>query len=282
MKLQKDIAFFDKKMQISVVYTNGNFKAGDTEVAIYSKYKISILMTDGINAVISNSIIGGNRGDILFFRPDELHFGRFLKSGNYAYLDIFIPLTFFECFTNDTSVINFLTDNSTNRRNCIHFDAEKQNVINKIVSEIIEYIKNDDKSNDMKLFSFILQIILLCNDFYDAETLKPVNYKMPDMVLNTMRFISENYNQKLSMKEIACMSHCSVTYLSRIFKQYVGMTVYDYITTIRIAKAQIMLREGKSVTEACFSSGFNDCSNFINKFKRATNETPSEFKKHLR
>ena len=215
MKLQKDIAFFDKKMQISVVYTNGNFRAGDTEVAIYSKCKISILITDGINAVISNSIIGGNRGDILFFRPDELHFGRFLKSGSYAYLDIFIPITFFEYFTNDTSVINFLTDNSTNRRNCIHFDAEKQNVINKIVSEIIEYIKNDDKPNDMKLFSFILQIILLCNDFYDAETLKPVNYKMPDMVLNTMRFISENYNQKLSMKEIACMSHCSVTYRSR-------------------------------------------------------------------
>lgn len=239
-------------------------------------------MTDGINAVISNAIIGGNRGDILFFRPDELHFGRFLKSGSYAYLDIFMPLTFFEYFTNDTSIINFLTDNSTNRRNCIHFDAERQNVINKIVSEIIKYIKNDEKSNDMKLFSFILQIILLCNDFYDAETLKPVNYKMPDMILNTMRFISENYNQKLSMKEITGMLHCSVTYLSRIFKQYVGMTVYDYITTIRIAKAQIMLQEGKSVTEACFLSGFNDCSNFINKFKRATNETPSEFKKHLR
>lgn len=33
--------------------------------------------------------------------------------------------------------------------------------------------------------------------------------------------------------------------------------------------------------KACFSSGFNDCSNFINKFKRVTNETPSEFKKHL-
>lgn len=282
MKVQKDIAFFDEKLQISVVYTNGNFKAGDTEVAIYSECKISILMTDGINAVISNSIIGGNKGDILFFRPDELHFGRFLKSESYAYLDIFIPLTFFEYFTNDTSTINFLTDNSTNRRNCIHFDAERQNVINKIVSEIIEYIKNDDESNNMKLFSFILQIILLCNDFYDAEKLKPVNYKMPNMIINTMRFISENYNQKLSMKEIACMSHCSVTYLSRIFKQYVGMTVYDYITTIRIAKAQIMLREGKSVTEACFSSGFNDCSNFINKFKRATNETPSEFKKRLR
>lgn len=282
MKVQKDIAFFDEKLQISVVYTNSNFGAGDTEVAIYSKYKISILMTDGINAVISNAIIGGNRGDILFFRPDELHFGRFLKSGGYAYLDIFMPLTFFEYFTNDTSIINFLTDNSTNRRNCIHFDSERQNVINKIVSEIIEYIKNDEKSNDMKLFSFILQIIILCNDFYDAETLKPVNYKMPDMILNTMRFISENYNQKLSMKEITCMLHCSVTYLSRIFKQYVGMTVYDYITTIRIAKAQIMLREGKSVTEACFLSGFNDCSNFINKFKRATNETPSEFKKHLR
>lgn len=281
MQVQKVISFFDEKMPISVVYTNLNFKSGDTEVEIYSNYKISILLTDGISAILGDYVIGGNKGDILFFRPDELHFGRFIKSANYSYLDIFIPLTFFEYFTEDTSVINFLTDDSKSRRNCIHFEAGKQNEINKIVSEIIEHIK-EEKSNDMKLFSLILQIILLCNDFYEEETLKPIDYKMPDMIINTMRFISENYNQKLSVKEIACMSYCSVTYLSRIFKQYVGMTVYDYITTIRIAKAQIMLREGKSVTEACFSSGFNDCSNFINKFKRATNETPSEFKKHLR
>lgn len=51
MQVQKVISFFDEKMPISVVYTNLNFKSGDTEVEIYSNYKISILLTDGISAI---------------------------------------------------------------------------------------------------------------------------------------------------------------------------------------------------------------------------------------
>lgn len=107
MKLQRDIYFFNNKMNISIIYTNDKFKSGDTEIAVYDKYKISILMSDGINAVMNDSIIGGNKTDILFFRPDELHFGRFSESKSYSYLDIFIPITFFDDFISDSSTIDF-------------------------------------------------------------------------------------------------------------------------------------------------------------------------------
>ena len=70
-----------------------------------------------------------------------------------------------------------------------------------------------------------------------------------------------------------------VAYLSRLFKQYVGTSVYNYITVTRIANAQKLLKNGATVTEACFCSGFEDCSNFIRTFKKLTGETPLGYKK---
>lgn len=281
MQIQKNIYFFGEKEKISVVYTNDRFKAGDTQTAIYDKYKISILLSDGIKAVMHNSLLGGEKYNVLFFRPNEIHFGNISKDGIYAYLDILIPITFFCKFTHNSEITNFLTDKKANRRNCLHFNFENQSVVSKISSDIIDLIKSDSPLDDIKLFSLILQIVILCSDFYEVEKSKPLNCNIPELVLKVMHYISENYEKKISVKELALMSKCSVVYLSKMFKYYTNMTIYSYITTIRISKAQILLKEGKNVTETCFLCGFNDCSNFINKFKRIVGQTPSYFKKHI-
>lgn len=44
MKIQKDIAFFDEKLQISVVYTNGNFRAGDQRLQYTVNVKSAYLL----------------------------------------------------------------------------------------------------------------------------------------------------------------------------------------------------------------------------------------------
>lgn len=281
MRIQKNIYFFDKKDEISIIYTNESFKAGDSEVAIYNRYKISILLSDGINAVVNNSIISGEKYNILFFRPDEIHFGNFAKKGVYSYLDIFIPITFFEKFTSNTEITDFLTDKEEKRINCLHFDTEARTVLIKLSSDIISLIKSNDRFNDIKLFSLILQTIVLCNDFYKTEKSKPLNSNIPEFVLKAICYISGNYEKKLSVKEIAEISRCSVVYLSRLFKKYMNMTIYEFITTVRISNAQKLLKEGKNVTETCFLCGFNDCSNFAGKFKRITGQTPSDFQKKL-
>lgn len=141
MRTEKNIYFFDNKEEISIVYTNDNFNAGECKVEIYNKYKISILLSDGINAVINNSIIGGKKYSILFFRPDEIHFGSFAKNGGYAWLDIFVPVTFFEKLTNDTRIIRFLTDREADRINCLYFDANSQLTVHRLSQNIINLIK---------------------------------------------------------------------------------------------------------------------------------------------
>ena len=279
VKAEKNIKLLDDDELISVIYTKANIKTTDTDIAIYDKYKISILLSDGLNAVVGDKVISSGKNSVLFFRPDEVHFGRVIRTGVHSYLDFFIPVSFFEKFYNGSEIIKFITDKSENRVNYIRFDIAYQKTIAEIAGNTIELLKSSDKNSDMKIFSLMIRIILLCSDFYEQQKNNPVDYQMPDIVTRTMMYIMENYENKLSLEELASKSNCSVTYLSRIFKRYVGLTVYNYIIATRISNAQIMLKENMSVTETCFACGFDDCSNFIRTFKKNIGKTPMQFQK---
>ena len=279
MKREKDIKLFNEEELISVTYTKEKFETTDTDIAVYDKYKISILLSDGLNAVVGDKVISSGRNSVLFFRPNELHFGRVSRAGVHSYLDYLIPLSFFEKFYRGSEIIKFITDESENRVNYIAFDMPQQRIIFEIARDTIELLNSNDKNSDIKIFSLMLRIILLCGDFYEKQKHNPIDFQMPDIVTGTMMYISENYKDKLSLEQLASMANCSVTYLSRIFKQYVGLTIYNYIIATRISNAQIMLKKNASVTETCFASGFDDCSNFIRTFKKITGKTPMQFQK---
>ena len=281
MKIEKDIKLFDDDELFSVAYTKENFETTDTAIAVYDKYKISILLSEGLNAVVGDKVIKSGKNSVVFFRPDELHFGRVSRAGVHSYLDFLIPLSFFEKFCKGSEIIKFITDKSENRVNYIVFDMPHQKIIYETAIDTIEILKSNDKNSDMKIFSLMLRIILLCSDFYEKQKYNPIDFQMPDIVTGTMMYISENYKDKLSLEKLASRANCSVTYLSRIFKQYVGITIYNYIIATRIGNAQIMLNEDVSVTEVCFACGFDDCSNFIRTFKKITGKTPLQFQKTL-
>ena len=281
MRIEKDIKLFDDDELLSVAYTKENFETTDTDITAYDKYKISILLSEGLNAVVGDKVIKSGKNSVVFFRPDELHFGRVSRAGVHSYLDFFIPLSFFEKFCKGSEIIKFITDKSENRVNYIVFDMPHQKIIYETAIDTIEILKSNDKNSDMKIFSLMLRIILLCSDFYEKQKYNPIDFQMPDIVTGTMMYISENYKDKLSLEKLASRANCSVTYLSRIFKQYVGITIYNYIIATRIGNAQIMLNEDVSVTEVCFACGFDDCSNFIRTFKKITGKTPLQFQKSL-
>lgn len=275
MQIQKDIYPFKDSSCISVSYTERFFDGKDTAVQIYDRYKISVLLSDGLNAVKGNTLIQSEKYTILFFRPDELHFAHFTQKGVHKYLDFFVPGSFFNKMCIPRETLHFLTDTSETR---INYITEK-NKTDEMMHTAVDALKTDSTASGIKLFSVFLQILLLCGECYEKQKDTPQNQSVPAVVTKTIQHISENFEQKLSLNALSKSANCSVAYLSRLFKQYVGTTVYNYITVTRIANAQKLLKNGATVTEACFSSGFEDCSNFIRTFKKLTGETPLSYKK---
>lgn len=278
MVIKRNIEFPNFAESLCAVYSVNEYTTEDSEVRIYNKYKISILLSDGLAAVTKNTVIDAGKNNILFFRPDEIHFGRFLRAGVHRFIDFYIPLDFFKSVFGDSHMMSFFEDKSDERINYIIFDSDTQKSVIDIAKKTVNILCTENQSGNIELFSLMLQIIILCSENYEKQKKNPQAINMPEFVTKTLLFISENYREKLSLGTLAENAGCSVTYLARIFKQYTGKTIYNHIIDVRIGNAENLLNQGFGVTDACFASGFDDCSNFIRTFKNITGKTPLQFK----
>ncbi len=99
-------------------------------------------------------------------------------------------------------------------------------------------------------------------------------------VEETVKYIQENYMNKITLADIATIHSVSEEHLSRTFKKETGFGFSEYLTLVRLQKAEYMLKNepGKSVCEIAYSCGFNDSNYFSDRFKKAYGVAPSRAK----
>ncbi len=90
-------------------------------------------------------------------------------------------------------------------------------------------------------------------------------------------YVENNLDKPLSLEMVAKKFSISASRLTHFFKEETKVSLYNFITQKRLAKAKTLLVEGYPVKEAAKMSGFNDLSNFYRAFKEAFNTTPKEY-----
>jgi AraC family transcriptional regulator len=87
------------------------------------------------------------------------------------------------------------------------------------------------------------------------------------------------YADPLSLSSIAKDVGMSVFHFARIFAELEGMPPHRYLTTVRLSRAHARLRDGASVTDACFAVGFGSLSHFVTMFRRRYGVKPSDLRR---
>ena len=98
-------------------------------------------------------------------------------------------------------------------------------------------------------------------------------------IVQAKLFIDSNFAERIDAGEIADEACYSKFHFIRTFKSIYGWTPHQYLTHVRVERAKEMLEQGVSVTEACFSIGFDSLGSFTALFKRRIGHTPSEYQR---
>ncbi|MBV9292182.1 MAG: helix-turn-helix transcriptional regulator [Frankiales bacterium] len=90
--------------------------------------------------------------------------------------------------------------------------------------------------------------------------------------------IDRDYARPLDVPALARAALMSPAHFSRQFRAAYGETPYSYLMTRRIERAKSLLRQGMSVTDACFAVGCTSLGSFSSRFTEIVGETPSQYR----
>ena len=103
-------------------------------------------------------------------------------------------------------------------------------------------------------------------------------FSMGEKIENYLRL---NRSDSITSKDICRQFNCSRSYMSREFNRHTGMSIREYLTTLRIDDAKSMLVNSKlNITEIALAVGFGDSNYFSYLFKKITGYSPSEYRKN--
>lgn len=90
-----------------------------------------------------------------------------------------------------------------------------------------------------------------------------------------IKFIEENYKQKINVKDVADHVHMIYSQVSRLFKSYLGESIKQYINKIRIINAQYLLKyTDRDIVYIAGETGFQSENYFCEAFKKYTGMSP--------
>lgn len=129
------------------------------------------------------------------------------------------------------------------------------------------------------------QVSALLNQLFVSLLTESKSYtksqqNMPDQLKYLVYYINNNYTQDLSLEFLSDFFDISKYHLCRSFKKYMGFTLNDYITQLRLDRTKELLKTtALPANKIGFMVGFNDENYFYRLFKKHIGVSPHKYRK---
>ncbi|MDG0808159.1 response regulator transcription factor [Cohnella rhizosphaerae] len=103
------------------------------------------------------------------------------------------------------------------------------------------------------------------------------------IVESARKYVREHFREPISLKQIARYLHVNSAYLSFLFKEVTGENYLQYLTSCRMAEAELLLRDPAfKIYEIAERVGYHNAQHFSIVFKKYRQLTPLEYRnKHV-
>jgi two-component system, response regulator YesN len=108
------------------------------------------------------------------------------------------------------------------------------------------------------------------------------NKKSRKVVEQIKQYINDNYKKQITLQELADYVAMSRTYISTLFKNETGTTVWNYLLKIRMEKSEELLKDtNMKCYEVAYEVGYDSEMHFSQTFKEYYGIGPMEYKKRI-
>ncbi len=129
----------------------------------------------------------------------------------------------------------------------------------------------------ISMLSLVKDKTILCSSAYQFSKTAGIENRMTQV----LAFMHEQFTEPLKLSELADKAIMNPAAFCRFFKEQSGQTPFQYISQLRIQKAQRELSLGSvhSISDLAHRCGFTSQTSFNRQFRAKIGLTPSEFGK---
>ncbi|PYI56676.1 AraC family transcriptional regulator [Paenibacillus flagellatus] len=233
--------------------------------------------------VIGDRLYVMTPGDLIIMDGMTLHFPKIDPAVAYTRTTIHFDRSYVEGLLTLPAPIDLLGPFDRLRNHVINLNEAERDEVEAMLQRLHELgaVKAPVSYNRFCLhFADLLLFIYERCERSLAEPRKPLSEKEKN-VQKIISYIEAHYEQDIHLDGLESELHLDKHYLSRIFKEVTGVTIFTHLYTRRINQAQLlfMIEPNETVTNVCYRVGFKHLPHFSRIFKKYVGLTPESFRK---
>lgn len=243
-------------------------------------YEIFFFLSGNVTYTIEGKSYKLRPGDILLTNSSDIHRPDIQEGKPYERIVIWLADDFFmmlkDFYGEDLSAC--FTDAASKDYRLIRPDGQNITLLKTLCTQIAKAKHSTEPGSAALASAYLTEFLVqVSRAYYETPDSIKCDVTENEKINQIVQFINENLAGDLSLSNLETHFYMSKYYLSRQFKQFTGLSLYQYIIKKRLIAARNLLRSGASVMDACLQSGFNDYSNFLKAFKREFGKNPSNY-----
>ncbi|RDW19038.1 beta-xylosidase [Oceanobacillus arenosus] len=152
--------------------------------------------------------------------------------------------------------------------------------LRKLLVELMLTYYRRDESYQIEIQAFISELLLiLIRRFKQKGSLHEKIDTKDERLTQIIAYMEKNYDQLITLEEIAHNFYLSSGYLSRYFKKKIGTGFNRYLMNIRLEHSlKDLLYTSNSISQIAMKNGFPNTKSFATLFKEIYEETPKNYR----
>ena len=223
-------------------------------------------------------------GDIVFNNSGALHSGTMENQEDCAY----IPVTFdsrliygFFQSTINSKYVDPVIQDSMLPAICIDQSESWHKPFREYLLRIIalDEKKPDFYELDITICLQSMWRLLLEHITYEPQTSRENSLEY-DRIKKILSYIEENYQNKITLNDIAGHIHLCESECTRLFKRHMNTTLFAFLQEYRIERSLEFLQADQPVSAVADKAGFSDPNYYSKVFAKIKGCSPREYRKH--
>ena len=233
---------------------------------------------------VNNLVYHLKEGDIVFNNSGALHSGTMENQEDCAYIPVtFDPRLIYGFFqsTINSKYVDPVIQDSMLPAICIDQSESWHRPFREYLLRIIalDEKKPDFYELDITICLQSMWRLLLEHITYEPQASRENSLEY-DRIKKILSYIEDNYQNKITLNDIAGHIHLCESECTRLFKRHMNTTLFAFLQEYRIERSLEFLQSGEPVSTVALNTGFSDPNYYSKVFAKIKGCSPREYRKH--